>query len=370
MTKKWLGDEAGALPPLLCGGLQNVESAQPNFGLWELSRLVLASDPLKKAFAAGDGAAIARALSGLEGSDVEKFREGLATFLAQHGYRAVMEGEAAAPTWAEDLPTVYAMIRNYLGVDESRAPKAVEAQARAAREKTTGEVMAGLKAWQRRVFKGVLKQAQRWLVTREHTKSLMMRLMDRRRRVCRELARRLVEQRRLDKAADLYLFTWEEVAALARGTLDAKDAARILTRRRAEEARNSALVLPDFFTGQPTPKPSTPHVSPAGGETLRGVPVCRGRVTGKARVILDPRIDAKIEPGEILVAPVTDAGWVPLFAAAAGLIVDVGGTLSHGATVAREYGLPAVVNAKGATRRIKTGDTVTLDGSTGVVTLG
>jgi phosphoenolpyruvate synthase/pyruvate phosphate dikinase len=69
------------------------------------------------------------------------------------------------------------------------------------------------------------------------------------------------------------------------------------------------------------------------------------------------------------VAPVTDAGWVPLFAAAAGLVVDVGGTLSHGATVAREYGLPAVVNAKGATRRIKTGDTVTVDGSTGLVTI-
>ena len=76
-----------------------------------------------------------------------------------------------------------------------------------------------------------------------------------------------------------------------------------------------------------------------------------------------------IEPGEILVAPVTDAGWTPLFVAAAGIVVDVGGTLSHGSTVAREYGLPAVVNVKHGTRMIRTGQTNTVDGSRGVVLL-
>jgi pyruvate,water dikinase len=86
-------------------------------------------------------------------------------------------------------------------------------------------------------------------------------------------------------------------------------------------------------------------------------------------VILDPRIDATIEPGEILVAPVTDAGWTPLFVAAAAVVVDVGGTLSHGSTVAREYGLPAVVNVKHGTRMIRTGQMITVDGTAGIVIL-
>jgi pyruvate,water dikinase len=103
------------------------------------------------------------------------------------------------------------------------------------------------------------------------------------------------------------------------------------------------------------------------GEQLRGMGVSPGKVEGRARVILDPRVDSHIEPGEIPVAPVTDAGWTPLFINAAGLVVDIGGLLSHGSVVAREYGLPAVVGATGATKQIKTGDRIYLDGSSGVV---
>jgi len=95
--------------------------------------------------------------------------------------------------------------------------------------------------------------------------------------------------------------------------------------------------------------------------------VSPGKVEGRARVILDPRTDAHIEPGEILIAPVTDAGWAPLFINAAGLVVEVGGLLSHGSVVAREYGVPAVVGVTGATGEIKTGDRIYLDGSSGVV---
>jgi pyruvate,water dikinase len=95
--------------------------------------------------------------------------------------------------------------------------------------------------------------------------------------------------------------------------------------------------------------------------------VSPGKVEGRARVILDPRTGAHIEPGEILVAPVTDAGWTPLFITAAGLVVEVGGLLSHGSVVAREYGLPAAVGVTGATAEITTGDRIYLDGSSGIV---
>ena len=135
-----------------------------------------------------------------------------------------------------------------------------------------------------------------------------------------------------------------------------------------EEERNKGVVLPETFSGRPKPLRASEQVMPD-TDVLRGIAVSPGRVTGRARVIMDPRIDATIEPGEILVAPVTDAGWTPLFVAAAGIVVDIGGTLSHGSTVAREYGLPAVVNVKHATRMIRTGQTITVDGTRGEVVL-
>jgi pyruvate,water dikinase len=108
---------------------------------------------------------------------------------------------------------------------------------------------------------------------------------------------------------------------------------------------------------------------PGGGAlpgALRGTPASAGIVTAKARVILDPH-GARLEPGEILVAPSTDPGWTPLFLTAGGLVMEMGGPMSHGAVVAREYGLPAVVGVPGATAAIATGQQITVDGSRGLV---
>ena len=102
---------------------------------------------------------------------------------------------------------------------------------------------------------------------------------------------------------------------------------------------------------------------------LQGVGVSPGIVTGPARVILQADADARLLPGEILVAPYTDPGWTPYFLAAAGIVVDVGGLLSHGSVVAREYGLPAVVNVGAGTRLIRTGDLVRVDGTRGCVSV-
>ena len=102
--------------------------------------------------------------------------------------------------------------------------------------------------------------------------------------------------------------------------------------------------------------------------TLTGFPASPGQITATARVILDPK-GARLEPGEVLVAPSTDPGWTPLFLTAAGLVMEMGGIMSHGAVVAREYGIPAVVGVPGATQRITTGQRITVDGSAGTVFL-
>ncbi len=119
---------------------------------------------------------------------------------------------------------------------------------------------------------------------------------------------------------------------------------------------------------EPTAPPQTTQSAARSEGTLQGTPASAGRVTALARVILDPH-NTHLSPGEILVAPSTDPGWTPLFLKAAGLVMEVGGAMAHGAIVAREYGIPAVVGVAGATERIATGNRVTLDGTAGTVVI-
>jgi pyruvate,water dikinase len=182
--------------------------------------------------------------------------------------------------------------------------------------------------------------------------------------IIEEFARRLVERGTIADADDVFFLTYREVlSSLANNDQSYKTA---VVRRRREMERNRHVELPERFRGRPTP---LPPVIPEETERLEGTGVSAGSVTGRARVIRDPAVDGSLEPGEILVAPVTDAGWTPLFGLAAGVVVDIGSALSHGSTVAREYGLPAVVNVKTGTRVIRTGDLINVDGAAGRVTI-
>ncbi len=368
VTERWLGDENGSLQNALCSGLADMASARPAYDLWDLSRFVLGSESLREAFAPQDTSEIERRMAALPAEEQAAFQRRLAEFLERHGHRSVMEAESAAKSWAEDLPTVYAMLRNYLRANESSDPRRIEQRQKRERERLTEESLSRLSWWQRPIFRRTLGQAQEWVVLREHTKSLLVRGSHRGRRLTRELAGRIVGCGLLADLWDFYYLTWEEVKALLRGGLTQEEAYAQIGRRRAEEERNRQVILPETFRGRPRPLRAEDVPLPE-GRVLRGLAVSPGRASGPARVILDPRRDAAIEPGEILVAPVTDAGWTPLFVAASGIVVDVGGSLSHGSTVAREYGLPAVVNVKHGTRMIRTGQTITVDGSRGVVVL-
>jgi pyruvate,water dikinase len=141
-----------------------------------------------------------------------------------------------------------------------------------------------------------------------------------------------------------------------------------ITRRRAAYEHHLTLEPPTVVKGRYDPAQHPPDQVDAGLTSLTGVPVNPGVVTAPARVILRAGAD-QVRPGEVLVAPYTDPGWTPCFLNAAALVTDLGGLLSHGSIVAREYGLPAVVNTLHATRRIRTGMLVTVDGGRGTVTL-
>jgi pyruvate,water dikinase len=142
------------------------------------------------------------------------------------------------------------------------------------------------------------------------------------------------------------------------------DLAPLVRARRAELARDVARPDPPAtFTGAPPPI----VLPPAGGDVMRGLPASSGVVEGTARVLTGPDKMGELVPGEILVVSTTDVGWTPLFPLAAAVVTELGGPLSHAAVVAREFGVPTVVNVEGVTRAIKSGERLRVDGDRGVV---
>jgi pyruvate,water dikinase len=254
----------------------------------------------------------------------------------------------------------------YAGLPEAQSPMRTLARQARERKRLTKAIQRKMPLPRRAAFRWMLREAQRGVMLREEMKSVIVRAMRLTDYLLPEVATRLVAQGTIATADDIFFLAQSELRD-ALTSPSAPDFRTAVARRRREFERNRYVVLPERFRGRPSPiAPETPA---EGTTRLTGTPVSPGIVTAKARVIRDPRTDPAIQPGEILVAPVTDAGWTPLFALASGLVVDMGSALSHGSTVAREYGLPAVVNVRGATRLIRTGDLVTIDGAKGTVTV-
>jgi pyruvate,water dikinase len=191
----------------------------------------------------------------------------------------------------------------------------------------------------------------------------MVRVLAKARARLLEVGAALVAQGRLAAADDVFFLDLPELRAAVVGGDDVRP--RVRARRASYQRELGRRHLPRVLLSDGT----EPEVSPAvgAGGDLVGTAASAGTITARARVVMDPT-GARLEPGEILVAPSTDPGWTPLFLTAAGLVMEMGGAMSHGAVVAREYGIPAVVGVSHATERITTGHWITIDGAAGTVT--
>lgn len=358
LVRPILGDEAQGRVPTLFTGLPGVESARISLDLWELALV-----------ARQTGIAELLRQPGFDpyGPDLpQPWLDRFTAFIERHGHRGLNEMEVAAKTWRWDPKPVIAMVASYFDIDPAHAPPAVLAHQEAERLALTREIDQRLGILQRRLFRWLLPRAQGWVALRERTKSILVRSARLGDWLLPAVQARLLELGVIREPDDLFFLSNREVTEALDG-IARRDLSRQVLQRRREFERNRHVLLPERFRGRPAPLP--PAAAGHTGEVLRGTPVSPGRVTARARVILDPRTDGPLLPGEILVAPVTDAGWTPLFALAAGLVVDMGSALSHGSTVAREYGLPAVVNVRQGTSRIRTGDLIAVDGIAGTVTI-
>ncbi|MDH6463986.1 phosphohistidine swiveling domain-containing protein [Micromonospora sp. A200] len=295
---------------------------------------------------------------------------GMDDFLDAYGHRGVAEVDLGVPRWAEDPAPVFAAIANYLRVtDPQQGPDQRFQRAAAQAEAALEELVR--RARRRRPVRGtmagfLLRRARSLAGLREAGKFAGLYPLRERRRQLLLIGADLHGAGLLEQPDDIMFLTLDEVHAAVHESIDHR--ATVASRRAVHRSELRRRAVPVALLSDGTDVETVLPAAPALDGTIVGVGASAGRVTGPARVVHDPAT-AHIEPGEILVAATTDPGWTPLFLTASALITETGAIMAHGPTVAREYGIPAVICVPDATRTISTGQLVTLDGGAGTVTL-
>lgn len=295
-------------------------------------------------------------------------------FLKEYGWRSG-GFEFADVSWFEDWSGPLTQLRSYLGSDsedplESQRRQAVE------RDRLVAEVAEKLPPEVLPVFHMLLAGAQTYIpIAEDHNFYIDQQAFTTFRLPILALGRALASAGVIDTPDDVFYLDLDEIAAIKDGDLASR--ATVVASRRASHARARGIVPPELIGTAPSPdEPPNPlltkffgigHGLQSDARVLRGIPSSAGTVTGTVKVVRTLAEADKIEPGDILVCHMTMPAWTPLFATVAAVVADSGGVLSHCSIVAREYGLPCVTATRVGTRLLKDGQTVTVDGTRGIV---
>ncbi|PNY80135.1 phosphoenolpyruvate synthase [Deinococcus koreensis] len=285
------------------------------------------------------------------------------TFLARYGARASSEIDLSRPRWHDDPAPLLNMLTGQLGAGAGTHRQQAQAL-QAGAQQAAGRVLRAAGPFRGLLVRHLVRAVRTYLPLREHPKFLLVRVLGLVRPVLQEAGVVLAARGQLGSPGQVWCLTLpelQEAVAHPDRVLDGVASARQTTFAHDSRLRPPRVMTSDgeIITGRPVAQPM-----PDGA--LGGQPVSAGVVEGRARVMLS-LADPPVQPGEILIAPFTDPGWTPLFVAAAGLVTEVGGLMTHGSLVAREYGLPAVVGVEDATRRIRSGQRVRVNGDLGYV---
>ncbi|HEY3683986.1 MAG TPA: PEP/pyruvate-binding domain-containing protein [Streptosporangiaceae bacterium] len=348
-------------------GLPYNPTTEMDLELWRIADDLGRDPEVRRLFAETSAGELSRRYTG--GGLPAAVRSAMDGFLAAYGHRGVAEIDLGVPRWSDDPAHIFNVLAGYLRLDDpALAPDAVFARAAAAAEAMVA-TLAARAAARRGRLRGravgfCLGRIRQVAGLRERPKFNVIVLLAGVRAQLRLVGEELARRGLLAEADDVFFVGLREV----RAGLGGRDLREVVRERRewyAEESRRRHVPRVLLSDGTEPEMAAAPVVSEDG--VLTGSPASAGSVTATVRVVLDPA-DARLEPGEILVAPSTDPGWTPLFLTAGGLVMEMGGAMSHGAVVAREYGIPAVVGVPDATTRLTTGTRVTVDGAAGTVT--
>ncbi len=360
---KGIGEEG--TENLLISGLEGMSSYEPGVEMWKLSQSATKSPKVSELILSRSKTVLA---------DLEQLQEGrtfleeLKDFIEQFDYRCSEEPEISVPRWNETPGFVLAMVTHYLS-STADPVKRMEEEKRM-RSEATDRILKKLSKspLEKLAFKKLLRRIQKDTVTRENLKTTWARGLSSMRLLYLAIAKKLVDKGVLENRDDIFYLKMTEVSDVIAGSLGREHVIDLLEERKMEERAYRHLDVPMVIVGKPPSVEELKYtVEPK--KKLEGIGCSHGVVTGKARVIFDPCECSDFKEGEILVAPVTDPGWSPLFVTAGGLVMELGSRTSHGIIIAREYGIPAVVGVRDATKIIKTGQLITVDGTKGMVNI-
>ncbi len=303
----------------------------------------------------------------LELPESNLFRHAFADFLERYGHRGVYETYTRNPRWREQpgylLDSLLELAATDLAALESvRNESAVRARRR---------VVAALPWWKRSLLNGMIREAKAGSNEREAARSAIIALLESVRRALLALGQRWVEAGWLKAADEIFFLLLPEINAVLDGVLSGSGLGSRVDDRCEQFVAWSNEEAPDVILEQAdgalAEQVEDESALSADGDSFNGISVAVGRVTGTASLLHSPEQGARLVRGEILVVPSTDPAWTPLFLKAGGLVMETGGYLSHGAIVAREFGIPAVVNLPGILQQLQDGDRLEVDGFKGIV---
>ena len=361
------------IPMRVLSGLGDVDSAAPSFAIWELSRLVAASDELTSAFDGGVASVLAT-VAASSSDDAARFGTAFGSFIYEFGSRGPNEWELSAHTWETNPEIALVAIDRVRLQPDDKSPQAGGARLADERKAVVEEVRAKLADMGNDELTGTFEGALvggNMMVFRERAKTTVVRALHEVRVAFRELGRRHAEAGNLAKADDIFMLTGDELDDFITNPAAHHD--RLAAR--ATDWDHLWGLAPPFFISDGVVPPlsqwsadvASGAVAAGVGDVLTGVPGSPGVVQGRARIVLDAASPPDLVPGDIMVAPLTDPAWTPLFMAAEGIVVNVGRQISHAVIVSRELGLPCVVSVADATDRIPEGAIIEVDGRQGEV---
>ena len=366
----------------LLRALPGVPSSEPPVRLWALSRLIRADEKLFRLFSTEPASAIHARVNGEQ--SFAGFRREFERYLEDWGFRSSAELMLTVPSLQEEPLPLVELLKQY-AVSEGEAPEIKIARQAGERIAETRQLLRPLLF--RSPFSAVtiwslLRATQCAIGFRERARLKQALLYARCRRIALALGQRLVECGHLRERDDVFMLTWPEIEELAAGrAMFAGSVPELVALRRRQHQTLAASTPPDRLVLPPgasfcpsslvadnEPEPAE-RGSGAKNMILLGTGACGGRITARAAVLADVDESSKLRRGDILVTRQTDPGWGPVFCLVSGLVIERGGMLSHGAIIAREFGLPCVVGIARASVVIHHGDTITVDGDAGTCTI-
>lgn len=369
LTTTWLKELDSTIQNDLLAGEGGLESAEPTKALLRLANRAAQNEGLRKLLETTDPK---DGLEALNQSPYQEFYKMVLDYLDRFGFRCMSEMKLEEIDLLTDPSYLFVCLKNYLKSGQTEAHD--DSHEKSLRSGAEAKVSAHLTGLKKKIYFWVLKHARKAVKNRENTRFARTRIYGIARTIFQTIGEDLASLGAIENPRDIFWLTIEEIFGIYNGTLPSYDLNAFISLRKKDYQKfeqdtdprvmtRGAVYWNNTFTKEEDLSQLTAE---SGDWDLKGLPCCPGVLEGTVKVILNPSDNLELN-GEILVTARTDPGWVPLYPAISGLLVERGSLLSHSAIVAREMGIPAIVSIPGLTKKIKTGMRVRIDAKAGTI---